>query len=106
MEDRTVRKKVDKDAELTPEQVKMLKDLKKRPIVYDDDCPELSDDQLAELKAVVDKRKEDRRKQTITIRLSPQTIKKAKSLGKGYTSILSRVLEMALNDADFLKQCL
>ncbi|MEI3175137.1 MAG: BrnA antitoxin family protein [Lachnospiraceae bacterium] len=45
-------------------------------------------------------------KQTVTIRLSPQALKKARSLGKGYTSVLSRILENALNDPNTIKHYL
>lgn len=33
-------------------------------------------------------------------------VKKAKSLGKGYTSVLSRILEEALDDNDLIHRCL
>ena len=45
----------------------------------------------------------ERCKQTVTLRLSPQALKKAKSLGKGYTSILSRILENALDNPDIIQ---
>ena len=45
-------------------------------------------------------------KQTVAIRLSPQALTKAKSLGKGYTTILSRILETALADNEIIKQYL
>lgn len=49
-------------------------------------------------------RLQERKKQTVTLRLSPQALEKAKSLGKGYTSVLSRILENALNDIELIKQ--
>ena len=51
-------------------------------------------------------RNEERRKKTVSIRLSSQALKKARSLGKGYTSILSRILEDALNDNETIKKYL
>lgn len=47
----------------------------------------------------------ERRKQTVTLRLSPQALRTAKSLGKGYTSVLSRILENALADVAKLFPC-
>ena len=47
--------------------------------------------------------KEDLLKQTISLRLSPGTLNKAKALGKGYTSVLSRLLDLAINDEEMLK---
>ncbi len=37
---------------LTPEQIAQLDALADRPIFYDDDCPELTDEQLAEFQPV------------------------------------------------------
>ena len=37
---------------LTPEQVARIKEAEKYPIVYDEDCPELTDEQLAQFQPV------------------------------------------------------
>jgi hypothetical protein len=37
---------------LTPEQIARLKEAEKYPIVFDEDCPELTDEQLAEFRPV------------------------------------------------------
>lgn len=37
---------------LTPEQIKRLDALKHRPIVFDEDCPEMTDEQLKQFKRV------------------------------------------------------
>ena len=37
---------------LTPEQIARLDEAAKHPIVFDDDCPELTDEQLAEFRPV------------------------------------------------------
>lgn len=101
-----VQKEIDVTAPLTPEQKEMIKKASKMPIVYDEDSPELTDEELAQFRRVSDIRKEERRKQTVTIRLSSKSLNKAKSLGKGYTSVLSRLLEEALNDNEMIKRCL
>lgn len=36
----------------TPEELKMLDELDKYPIVYDEDCPRLTDEQLARFRRV------------------------------------------------------
>ena len=90
------------DSKPTSEQLKMLDEASKKPIEFDEDCPELTDEQLAELREIFKARAEERRKQNITLRLSPATIRKAKSLGKGYTSILSRIVEYTLDDPTIL----
>lgn len=33
------------DAELTPEQIKMIEEAAKHPVVYDEDCPETTPEQ-------------------------------------------------------------
>lgn len=40
------------DTPLTPEQIKRLDALKDRPIVFDEDCPEMTDEQLRKFKRV------------------------------------------------------
>ena len=47
-----VRKQLVPGTPLTPEQIKRLDDLKNHPIVYDEDCPELTDEQLAQFRRV------------------------------------------------------
>lgn len=101
-----IRKEIDFSKPLTDEQKKMLEELKTRPVTPDEDCPEMTAEQLKQFARVSEKNREKRRKQTVTLRLSPQAIRTAKSLGKGYTSVLSRILETALTDAELMKQYL
>ncbi len=100
----TVKKKIDLDKELTKEQKKMLEKAASMPVTFDADSPELTEEELLEFKRISEKNRSDRRKQTVTLRLSPQALKKAKSLGKGYTSVLSRILEDALNDNELIRK--
>ena len=94
------------ETKLSEEQEKMLSDAEKRPVVSDEDCPELTEEELAQFYRVSEKRREERKKQTVTLRLSPQALKTAKSLGKGYTSVLSRILESALRDKEVIQRYL
>ena len=91
---------------ITPEELKMLEGAKKLPIVFDEDIPELTEEELKGFRRVSEKNRQERNKQTVTLRLSPQALKKAKSLGKGYTSVLSRILEGALSDNDVIRHYL
>lgn len=101
-----VRKKIDVRANPTKEQITMLEAAVQRPTVYDEDCRKLTDLELAEFKQISEFKNKSRKKQTVTLRLSPQSLEKAKSLGKGYTSVLSRILEAALSNNDIIKQYL
>ena len=93
-----IRKEIDLNEPLTEAQAEMLHALAAAPAVPDEDCPELTPEQLSEFKKISEANRESRCKQTVTLRLSPQAMRRAKSLGKGYTSVLSRILENALSD--------
>ena len=98
-----VRKEIDPTQSLTPSQVEMLHNLESRPISPDEDCPELTMEQLAKFRRISAANREERCKQTVTLRLSPQALRRAKALGKGYTSVLSRILESALENPDIIR---
>ena len=57
---------VDLDKPLTKKQIKMLEELEDRPIVYDDDCPPLTEEQLKSFRRVSEINKEERNKQTVS----------------------------------------
>lgn len=97
---------IDITKEPTQKQIQMLKELENRSIVFDDDCPELTEEELLQFRRISNDKQIERKKQTVTLRLSPQALKKAKSLGKGYTAVLSRILENALNDNEIIKNYL
>ena len=98
-----VRKEIDPTQSLTPSQVEMLHNLESRPFSPDEDCPELTMEQLAQFRRISAANREERCKQTVTLRLSPQALRRAKALGKGYTSVLSRILESALENPDIIR---
>lgn len=99
-----VRKEIDLTQPLAPAQIELLHNLESRPISPDEDCPELTMEQLAQFRRISAANREERCKQTVTLRLSPQALKRAKSLGKGYTSILSRILENALENPEIVRR--
>ena len=80
------RKEINLNTPLTEAQIEMLNTLAATP------------EQLAKFKRISEANRESRCKQTVTLRLSPQAMRRAKSLGKGYTSVLSRIVENALLD--------
>lgn len=103
----TIYEELNPDDKLTEEQIAMLKELEASPAVPDEDCPEITDEQMARFaEAARERRQRLQNKQTVAIRLSPQALTKAKSLGKGYTAVLSRILEAALADNETLKHYL
>ena len=60
-----IRKEIDIKKPLTDEQKQMLEALKTRPITPDEDCPELTDEQLNKLAELAQQRREERNKQTV-----------------------------------------
>ena len=103
---RIVRTTIYPGQKLTKAQIKRLDALKDRPIVFDEDSPEYTYEELEEMRLAAIKKRAEQRKEVVAIRLSPDTIKKAKSLGKGYTSFLSRLIENAINDKDIVSRSL
>ena len=53
-----VRRVIYKGQKPTPEQIEEIRALKDRPIVYDDEFPELTDEELKEFRRVNPRRKE------------------------------------------------
>ena len=90
-------------AELTTEEIRELEAAEKMPPVFDEDSPEMTAEQLLQFKRM---NHENRIKQTVSLRLSPDTLKKAKQYGKGYTSFLSRLLDAAIDDEELVRKCI
>ena len=66
----------------------------------------MTEEQMEELKDIAQQRREENKKTLVALRLTNKTLTKAKSLGKGYTAILSRLLDLAIEDPEMLKKCL
>lgn len=101
-----VRTTLEERGTITQEEIEMLEKASKMPIVFDEDSPELTREELKGFRRVSEENRQERNKQTVTLRLSPQALRKARSLGKGYTSVLSRILEGALSDNDVIRHYL
>ena len=103
-----VRKTLDltKPFVLTEKMKAEIAEAAKRPITFDEDCPELTEDQIAEVKMLMRQQKSRRLKRVVSLRLSNECFEKARKFGEGYTSVLSRILESALNNPKILSECL
>lgn len=90
-----------------PEELKReVEEAAKKPIVYDEDCPEYS---YEELVAMAEKAKEKRareKKIPVALRMTPETLRRAKTVGKGYTGFLSRLLDLAIMDKEMVQKAL
>ena len=101
-----IRKMIYENEPLTKEQIKQIEEADKKPIVFDEDCPELTDQQLKEIAAMAAQQRAERRRPLLTVRVNSETLEKAKSLGRGYTGIIGRLVDAAINNPDLLKKCL
>ena len=98
--------KVEKLGDITEKQLMEIENAKRHDIVIDEDSPEITEEMMEQFRRLAKDKREERQKQVLTLRVSAETMKKAKSLGKGYTGILSRILEYALNDPEIIRRCL
>lgn len=101
-----IRKEIDLSATLTPEQIKMLEEMDKRPVVPDEDSPAYSKEELIRLKKLAEQKRAEKQDLIVPVRLSPQSMEKAKSLGTNSATVLSQLLERLLNNDNLLKQCM
>ena len=63
----------------------------------------MTEEQLMQFKRM---NRENRTKPTISLRISPATLKKAKQYGKGYTGLLSRLLDAAIDNEELVRRCI
>lgn len=103
---RIVRTTIYPGQKLTRAQIKRLDALKDRPIVFDEDSPEYTYEELLEMRDAAIKKRAEQKKEVVAIRISPATLQKAKATGKGYTGFLSRLLDNAINDKDMVSRSL
>ena len=93
----------DLNAELTEEEIRELEAAEQKEPVFDDDSPLMMKEQLMQFKRF---NRENRTKPTVSLRISPATLKKAKQYGKGYTGLLSRLLDAAIEDEELMRKCI
>ena len=68
-----------------------------------EDCPEMTPEILKQFKRMHSKK---RTKESVSLRVSADTLEKAKAYGKGYTAFLSRLLDVAINNEEIVKKCI
>ena len=88
----------------TQAQIKEIELAASLPVVPDEDAPELTLEQYAEMAEIARSRRSQRVKPVVALRVSPETLEKAKATGKGYTGFLSRLLDNAINDPQMVRK--
>ncbi len=97
----TVGVQIYKGQQPTDEQRLEIREAAKRTPFYDEDAPRLSIEQMQRYRqAAIDKRA----KQSVTVELSRENMDKAYSFGEGYRAVLSRLLELAMDDQNLVKK--
>jgi uncharacterized protein (DUF4415 family) len=77
---------------------KAVREARKSPPVYDPDCPPSSPEALKEFAHLAAERNRRKKKKSITIRVSPDVLESYKTMGSGYTGVMSDVLSYAVNN--------
>jgi len=88
--------------QLSEESLARLAALKDRPIDYSD-IPNHTPEQLQKMRLAAI---EYRKKQMFSLRLHCSTLNWWKQFGKGYTTLMTRLLEEAKNHPEWIQQCL
>lgn len=89
--------------DLSPNELAELDAASIKPPVFDEDSPEMTAEMLLQFKRM---HQGERNKQTVSLRLSPSTLRKAKMYDKGYISFLSRLLDEAIKDDSLVRKCI
>ena len=107
MENENIVRKVIHSGQLPTEaQIREIETAAQMPVVLDEDTPELTLEQYAEMAAIDRSRRTQKVKPVIALRISPETLEKAKATGKGYTGFLSRLLDNAIKDPQIVSKSL
>lgn len=85
-----------KDAVLSDDEKKALAEARKFPTVYDEDCPEMTEQM--EQAFVAARKAKPYRGERLTLYVSPVTMKKVRALGEDYMAILGSLLDKAVNE--------
>ncbi len=101
-----VRKTVRTGQQPTEAMIKEIEAAASRPVVPDEDAPELTIEQYAQMAEIARKRRAEKVKPVLSLRISQDTLEKAKATGKGYTGFLSRLLDNAINDPQMVAKSL
>jgi len=74
----------------------------RRPVKYTEEFPPLSQEALKEFAQLAAERNRQKKKRLITIRITPDVLDSYKTMGSGYTGIMSDVLQYAVNNPSVL----
>jgi uncharacterized protein (DUF4415 family) len=82
---------------ITPEMLTALHEAENRPIVYDEDAPELKESELAEFKRARGRPAKAARKERVDILLERETIRHLRESGSGWQTRLREYIENGIS---------
>ncbi|MCI8737092.1 MAG: hypothetical protein HFI11_08955 [Lachnospiraceae bacterium] len=91
-----VKFELNENAVLSEREKELLEEAKKKPVVYDEDSPRLTDDMERAFMAA--KEEKSCHGEPLTLYVSPETIRKVKSMGTDYMAILGKLLDKAVKE--------
>ena len=86
------------------EVINEVREAARRPIVYTEDCPKSTPEALKEFAQLAAERNRRKKKQSVTIRVTPDILESYKTMGSGYTGIMADVLKYAVNNPAVLAE--
>ncbi len=87
---------LNENAALTAQERTMLEEAKKRPIIYDDDSPQMDD--AMEKAFIAARKKKPYYGEPLTLYVSKSTIEKVQDMGPGCIAILGKLFEKAVDE--------
>ena len=83
-----------------------VKEAREAPPVYDPECPPSSPEALKEFAHLAAERNRRKKKQSVTIRVTPDILERYKIMGSGYTGIMADVLKYAVDNPAVLTEAI
>lgn len=102
----TIKRVVHTGDKPTAEAVEEIRRARSMPIVYDEDSPELTDEDYARMAEAARVQRTGDQRVPVSLRIKRRTLAKAKATGKGYTGFLSRLIDNAIEDEELVKKSL
>lgn len=86
--------------------IKEVNEAAKREPRFDEESPSFTKEEMRAMAEQARERRENGKKTVVALRVSPDTLELARATGKGYTGFMSRLLDIAINDADMVRRAL
>lgn len=95
-----------KASELKSHSKKRMAELSKRSIIIDEENPEITDEDIANLRKVHANNIASNKRVAFSARIPQRSFDKLKSFGPGYSRIVANMIEYCLKDPEIIKKCL